>query len=272
MVVNRFFSAIEDIKAIADIKLDEMLENPTINEKDDALFFTYWVNMEPYAEMSLVVDEQGQFWIGKQNNRSNLVFEEYGSNMSQLLGCPSPEVDYTDIGEQPHVLSKFIFQSYHPQIDELKERGQVILVPRLLVAYTMRMRGESEVLEGRLECDLNRGQFLIDDNDEFYQLDFSRPEEGRYYLSDVKKRLNTFGITADTTNEVIIQQLDQLNQFNPLELYFDFTKKSQQASPEQVEHLKDMFLWNANNINRLLHALNIADGEGPEYTLVLSQK
>lgn len=271
MVVNRFFSAIEDIKAIAGPKLEEMLQHPTINEKDDALIFTNWVNMEPYAEMPMVVDEQGQFWVGKRNDSANLVFEEYGSNMSRLLGCPSPEVDYTHIGEKPHVVSKFIFHSYHPPISELKERGQVILVPRLLVAYTMRMREESEVLQGRLDCDINLGQFLIDDNDTFYQLDFSRPEEGRYYLNDVKRRLNTFGLTADATNEVIIQQIDQLNQSNPLELYSEFTKKSQQSSPEQVEHLKDMFLWNANNINRLLHVLDMANGEKPNYTIVHSQ-
>ncbi|MCH8004028.1 MAG: hypothetical protein IH934_05355 [Nanoarchaeota archaeon] len=180
-------------------------------------------------------------------------------------------IEYTDIGEKPYVLSKFIFPSHHPWIDELKVRGQVAIVPRLLAAYTMEIRDTSDILEGRLDCDINRGQFLIDDNDTFYQLDFSRPVERRFSLNDVKRRLVLFGLTADPNNEVVMQQIHKLQQLSLHELYSEFTQRAQQVSPKQTEYYRDMFLWNINNINRLLHSLNIASGETPTYTIVRSQ-
>ncbi|MCH8004029.1 MAG: hypothetical protein IH934_05360 [Nanoarchaeota archaeon] len=88
---GRFFSGVEEIGEIVGPKLEEMLEDHLISQKDGGLFFTYWVNMEPYEHKPLVVDEQGQFWIGKRDGGSGLVFEEYGSHMSRLLDCPSPE-------------------------------------------------------------------------------------------------------------------------------------------------------------------------------------
>ena len=189
---EQFFGQLSDIRKIAPLRLEEILQEPYISQKDGKLIFTYWVNMEPWEDKPLLVDNNGQFWIGKKSNGYNFVLEEYGRNISEFLGCPSPEVEYYDSNGSSQVLSKFVHHSRDPTLEELETRGQITLVPRLLAAYSGKITDGAERLFGRLDCDINRGNFLIGSNDTFYQIDFSRPVERLFTLSDIKGRLNVF--------------------------------------------------------------------------------
>ncbi|MBS3100701.1 hypothetical protein J4204_01050 [Candidatus Woesearchaeota archaeon] len=260
---KRFFADIADIRERVPLKLEQLLKDSPVSVKEGKLFFTYWLNMEPWEDKPLLVDNEGQFWIGKNSSGSNLLFEEYGRNMSEFLGCPSPEVDYDDSNGKPLVLSKFIHPSRGHSLEELKARGQVTIVSRLLAAYSRKITDNQERLSGRLDCDINLHQFLIDSQDVFYQFDFSRPVGEILYFTDVKLKLNVFGLTADPDNEIIKRQIAQLRQCSFEELYKAYTKKSCQIFPDQTKNYLSMFLWNFNNIDRLLYSLHMANGYRP---------
>lgn len=253
---EQFFGRISDIKRIAPLKLEQILQEPYISQKDDKLIFTYWVNMEPWEEKPLLVDNQGQFWIGKKFGKYNFVLEEYGRNISEFLGCPSPEVDYGSFDGDSLILSRFIHPSRDPTLTEMEAHGQVSIVSRLLATHSKNITDNPERLDGRLDCDINLGNFLIDSEGNFYQIDFSRPVERLYTLNEIKARLNLFGLTADPDNEINKQQVAQLRRYDFNEVYREFTPKARQLVPEQAEKLLPVLLWNFNNIGRLLSSLH----------------
>ena len=118
---EQFFGQLSDIRKIAPLELEEILQESCISQKDGKLIFTYWVNMEPWEDKPLLVDNNGQFWIGKKSNGYNFVLEEYGRNISEFLGCPSPEVEYYDSNGSSQVVSQpVVEQARREEIPEAK--------------------------------------------------------------------------------------------------------------------------------------------------------
>ena len=260
---RKYFAGIRDIKRIAPLRLEAILAEPKVSQKGSRLLFTYWVHGEPYEDKPLLADEDGQFWIGKRNSGSTLLFEEYGSKMSGLLGCPSPEVDYDDSNGAGLVLSRFVDCSRNPYDEELRALGQVAVVPRLLSAYSGNIKEKSGRLYGELDCDANHGNFLIDTNGVFYQIDFSRPLDEIIPLHDVKGMLNLWGLTADPENEAIEKQIAQLKEHDFFDLYMAFTKIASRRFPEVARKYQPMFAWNFENVGRLFHSLHLSGGYRP---------
>ncbi|MBI2558838.1 hypothetical protein HYW20_05935 [Candidatus Woesearchaeota archaeon] len=251
-----FFGNLSDIKRIAPVELEQILQERYISIQDGRLIYTYWVHMEPWEDKPLLVDNEGQFWIGKKSNGHNFVLEEYGRNISEFLGCSSPEVEYFDFDGAPLTLSRFIHHSNDPTNTEMEDHGQVSIVPRILAAYSKYITDNPKRLSGRLDCDINRGNFLVDAEGKFYQIDFSRPVEHFYTLSEIKARLNLFKLTADPDNEINKKAVAQIKQYAFNELYREFTPKSHKLFPKETERCLPHSLWNVTNLDRLLTSLH----------------
>lgn len=269
---RKFFVGLPDISQLAGAKLEEIVAGHNVIQKHGRLFFNYFVNMELAEEKPLVADEDGNFWIGKMDHGTNLVFEEYGSSISRLLGCPSPQVDFALIDGRPYIMSRFVHPSSHPIPEEMREKGQAMLVPRLLASYSAKIDNSGELLKGRLDCDASIGQFLIDREGTLHQVDFSRPEERAFDTNHIKWRLNHYGLSANQDNPLVKGQLDAVAAYDSTQLYHEFTPISQLLFPSAAKQYSLMFFWNFNNIRRLLLAIDSQTGEYMPYKTIILQR
>ena len=280
MPKQNFLHKVSDIRGIDKDGLELLLSHEDFEQSDGALFFKYRHGMNRGLRR-IVVNEEGVFWIGKEYLPYNLVFELFGSQISRFLGSSSPEVDYGTMDKEPYIFSSLVFPSEPASIEDMREKGQVVLVPRLLASkvkvlngfYLKEIKDENIPFNKMLlDIDMNRGNFPVDEDGHLHQIDFSLSEdiyciEIFKTLSRLKGILDYYGITPDATNGIISEQLKKLRQYKPAEVVDSFTHRARSVHPRTTKQYRHNFLWTYRNIEHILQSL--IDSKKPNYKIIL---
>ncbi len=248
----RLSEELEEIRqAVPPQDLEALLQSKRVKQADGRLWFVHVAYGEPESR-PIVADLDGNVWIGKTHDAYDLVHEEYGSGLSRLLGCNSPEIDSAVIGEKRYILSRFISSSREPIGSELANLGKHAVLPRLLVGTSQ--KGETY----RFRTDIHPGQFLIGPDGSFYQIDFSPHPEQIFSTLELKARLLNLGLPCSPSDAVIAAQLQELKNHSFDRLYRGMTRVSRVVNAHQAEAISGLFQKTYAGIERILSHLEAA--------------